>query len=117
MSSRFCTQCGAKLLPDARYCAECGRAIGGTAQVAAPRRRSFERWAPVFVVGTVVAVGAAAVLTGVYLAAPPNVPPPRQTAANPEAVPEGHPPVEVPDEVRKVIAKLADAAKEHPDDT
>ena len=117
MSSRFCTQCGAKLLPDARYCAECGRAIGGTAQAAAPRRRSFERWAPVFVVGTVVAVGAAAVLTGVYLAAPPNVPPPRQTAANPEAVPEGHPPVEVPDEVRKVIAKLADAAKEHPDDT
>ena len=50
-------------------------------------------------------------LSGVYRAAPPNVPPPRQSAANPPGVPQGHPPVEVPDEVRKVIAKLADLAK------
>ena len=31
-------------------------------------------------------------------------------------MPDDHPPVEVPDDVRKVIAKLADAAKEKPDD-
>jgi cytochrome c-type biogenesis protein CcmH/NrfG len=118
MSLRFCTQCGAKLLPDARYCAECGLAIAGTSAAAAAHRRPFERWAPVLIVGTVIAVGAVAVLTGVYVAPPPNVPPPRQAAAgNPQQpMPQNHPPVEVPDDVRKVITKLADAAKEHPDD-
>jgi tetratricopeptide (TPR) repeat protein len=116
MVSRFCTQCGAKLLAEARYCAACGRAVvGGSAQ----RRSRFpiERWAPALVVGAVLAIGATAVLTGARSAAPPNVPPPRddgQVSGAPP--PPGHPSVEVPDDVRKVIAKLADAVKDKPDD-
>ena len=31
-------------------------------------------------------------------------------------MPQGHPPVEIPEDVRKVIAKLADAARAKPDD-
>ena len=61
MSNRFCTQCGASLLSDARYCAECGLAVGAPAGPSR-RRLPLERWAPVVVVGTVVRVAGAAVL-------------------------------------------------------
>jgi len=117
MTTRFCTQCGAKLLSNARYCAECGQAIGATT-VAHRRRIPFERWAPAFVVGAVVVVGGAAVLTAARSAPPPNVPPPRTTGGGTSAaaMPEGHPPVQVPEDVRNVIAKLVDAAKKTPDD-
>ena len=115
MSSRFCTQCGAKLLSNARFCAECGQAASGTR--AAPRRSvAIDRWAPLVVVGTVIAVAATVVVLGARSAPPPNAPPPRVSGANPPAMPESHPPVEVPDDVRKVIAKLADAAKGKPSD-
>jgi tetratricopeptide (TPR) repeat protein len=115
MSSRFCTQCGAKLLPDARYCAHCGRATAATG-AGGRRRLPLERWAPVLVVGTVLVVSGMAVLVGARSAPPPNAPPPRSAGRNAPAMPEGHPPVAVPDEVRKVIAKLVDAAKGRPDD-
>jgi tetratricopeptide (TPR) repeat protein len=115
MSTRFCTQCGATLLPDARYCAECGLAVGAPAS-AARRRFRLERWAPALVVGTVVVVSGAAVLVGARSAPPPNAPPPRTTGQAAPGIPQGHPPVEVPEDVRKVIAKLADAAKNRPDD-
>ncbi len=115
MSTRFCSQCGAKLLPDARYCAGCGQATAGPG-AAARRRFPLERWAPVLVVATVVVVAGAAVLVGARAAPPPNVPPPRGASSSAAALPEAHPPVEVPDDVRKVIAKLVDAAKGNPDD-
>ena len=115
MSTHFCTQCGAKLLSDARFCAACGRPVGGGAT---PARRRFplERWAPLLVVGTVLVVAGTAVLVGARSAPPPNAPPPRAAGQNASAMPEGHPPVQIPDDVRKVIAKLADAAKGRPDD-
>jgi tetratricopeptide (TPR) repeat protein len=68
------------------------------------------------VVGSIVVVAGAAVLVGARSAPPPNAPPPRVTGQNAPAMPEDHPPVAVPDDVRKVIAKLADAAKSRPDD-
>jgi tetratricopeptide (TPR) repeat protein len=115
MTTRFCTQCGAKLLADARFCAACGRPVAGTAAIAR-RRVPLERWAPVVVVGIVVAVAGTAVLVGARSAPPPNAPPPRASAGNAPAMPEGHPPVELPAEVRSAITKLAEAAKNHPDD-
>jgi cytochrome c-type biogenesis protein CcmH/NrfG len=115
MSSRFCTQCGAKLFADARFCAGCGHRVGG-ATAAVTRRFPVERWAPALVVGTVVTVAGLAIVVGVQHAAPPNVPPPRASAGAGQQLPEGHPQVELPDDVRKVIAKLADAAKKSPDD-
>src|SRR5262249_1624812 len=74
MSTHFCTQCGAKLLSDARFCAACGRPVGGGAT---PARRRFplERWAPLLVVGTVLVVAGTAVLVGARSAPPPTAPP------------------------------------------
>jgi cytochrome c-type biogenesis protein CcmH/NrfG len=115
MSTRFCTQCGAKLLANARFCAECGQALAGTTAAQRPRV-AFERWVPALVVLVVVAVAGAAVLVGARSAPPPNVPPPRAGGANPAAMPQGHPPIEVPEDVKKVIAKLADTAKSKPED-
>jgi len=116
MTTRFCTQCGAKLLPDARFCAACGRPVNG-ALGATRRRFPLDRWAPLLVVGTVLVVAGTAVLVGARSAPPPNAPPPRGGGQmNAQAMPEGHPPVEIPDDVRKVITKLADAAKGRPDD-
>ena len=115
MSTTFCSQCGAKLLPSARFCAACGQAAAGTG-AAGRRGLRLERWAPALVVASVVAVAGAAVLVGARSAPPPNVPPPRAAGTNAAAMPEGHPRVEVPDDVRKVIAKLVDAAKGKPDD-
>ena len=82
------------------------------------RRRRFvvERWAPALVVGAVVGAAGVAVLVGARTAPPPNVPPPRAAAGNTAAMPEGHPKVEIPEDIRKVIAKLAEAAKSKPDD-
>lgn len=118
MTARFCTQCGAPMLPEARYCAACGQAAG-VAQ--APRRLPhglpLERWAPAIVLATIVLVAGAAIVSGIYTAPPPNVPPPR-SAGGPRAggeLPQNHPPVEIPADVRNVIAKLADAAKADPD--
>lgn len=115
MSTRFCTQCGAKLLANARFCAECGQALSGATAARRPRVAP-ERWAPALVLAAIVAVAGAAVLVGARSAPPPNVPPPRDTEANAAAMPQGHPPVEVPEDVKKVIAKLADTAKSKPED-
>jgi cytochrome c-type biogenesis protein CcmH/NrfG len=115
MSTQFCTQCGAKLLANAHFCAECGQGLAGAAAPGRPRV-ALERWAPALVLVAVVAVAGAAVLVGARSAPPPNVPPPRDTGASAAAMPQGHPPVEVPEDVKKVIAKLADAAKSNPED-
>ena len=116
MANRFCTQCGASLLPEARFCTACGQRIGGAPRVTL-RGPGMERWAPLLVVGAVVGLGGLAVALGARSAPPPNVPPPRgQQAQAPGGMPDNHPPLEVPEDVRNVIAKMADAAKGKPDD-
>lgn len=117
MANRFCTQCGASLLPEARFCTACGQKAG-SAPGFALRAPGMERWAPLLIVGLVVGLGGLAVGVGTRNAHPPNVPPPRGQGAGAQAggMPEGHPPVEVPEDVRKVIAKMAAAAQEKPDD-
>jgi Flp pilus assembly protein TadD len=121
MVNRFCAQCGAKLLPQARFCAQCGEPLGGSAAALRPRWR-LERAAPVLVVGAVLGVAGLTVLAGSRSAAPPNVPPPRAAGGAPPlpegaaTMPEGHPPIGVPDDVRQVITRLAEAAKNAPDD-
>lgn len=116
MTARFCVQCGAALPPAARFCTACGQAIGG-GPTPAPRL-SLVRWAPLLVLGVVGGVGGIAVGLGSRWANPPNVPPPRTAAGAPPAgaMPPDHPPLEVPADVRNVIAKMADAAKAAPDD-
>jgi cytochrome c-type biogenesis protein CcmH/NrfG len=116
MANRFCTQCGGSLLPEARFCTACGQRIGGAARVAL-RGPGLERWAPLLVLAAVIGLGGLAVALGTRSAPPPNVPPPRgQQAQAPGGMPENHPPLQVPEDVRAVIAKMADAARDKPDD-
>lgn len=119
MTISFCSQCGAKLLPDARFCAECGHAAQAASRSAA-RGWRVDRFAPLVVVAVVLIAGAVTVILGKQAEAPPNAPPPRTAAGSgpgpAAAVPDGHPPVEVPDDVRKVIKRMEDLAKEKPDD-
>jgi cytochrome c-type biogenesis protein CcmH/NrfG len=117
MANRFCTQCGATLLPGARFCTACGQRIGAGGPPVPLRGPMLERWAPLIVVAVVVGVGGFAVALGTRSAPPPNVPPPRgQQARVPGGMPADHPPLEVPQDVRQVIAKMAEAAKQKPDD-
>lgn len=114
MASRFCAQCGASLLPDARFCTACGSRVGGAGR-GRLSAETLSRFAPVAVLGVVLALGALTVALGARSAPPPNVPPPRSQAGAP-GMPPGHPAVEVPANVREAIAKLTANAKANPDD-
>ena len=119
MEQRFCTQCGARLLQGARFCVECGLRIGGAVR----GRRvsvSFERAAPALVVATVLLVAGGAVFWGSRNAAPSATVPPRTGGApgaggGQESLPDGHPPLDLPANVRDAINKMAEVAKTQPD--
>ena len=97
MANTFCTQCGANLLPDARFCAACGQRIGAVRAsrcAAAP----LDRWAP-RAGGRPPWSPWPAWRSGSGRARRRR-PTPRRRAASRRrarpAMPEGHPPVEVP---------------------
>lgn len=125
MANRFCAGCGARLLREANFCVECGERQPGAA---APRvRKSFQlnRYAPLFVVVTVLLIGAGAVFYGTMNPKKPlTVPrPDAQPAANgsagaaaPGSLPQGHPPLEIPQEVKQTIRDMAQKAAAAPDD-
>jgi tetratricopeptide (TPR) repeat protein len=75
------------------------------------------RYVPLAVVGAVLLVGGTAVWVGARSARPSNVVPSREVPPSGEqALPEGHPPIAVPDNVRQVIDKLTESAQASPDD-
>ena len=115
MPNQFCVQCGAALLPDARFCTSCGARAGSGSPAA---RKPLGRWAPLIVLAAVLAVGGLAVGLGAGGANPPNVPPPRAGAGTTAGaqMPPDHPPVAVPEDVRKVIVRMVEVVKEKPDD-
>jgi tetratricopeptide (TPR) repeat protein len=118
MTQKFCTHCGAQFVPGARFCVECGEKVGGAGS---PRvaRVGLNRFAPLAIVGAVVLVGGTAVWVGARSARPSNVVPSREAppaSGQQAALPEGHPPIAVPDNVRQAIDKLAAAAAANPDD-
>jgi len=103
----------------ANFCVECGERQPG-AKAAGVRGLSLpvQRFAPVFVVLTVVAVGGGVVLWGSMTPkAPPSVPG-RSPSSPPAAgnLPEGHPPVDIPDQVKQAIREMAQKAEAAPDD-
>jgi tetratricopeptide (TPR) repeat protein len=123
MPNRFCPNCGTKLLRDANFCAACGAAQGGGRRRRIGRIWRAERYAPLLIVLTVLLVGGGAVVSGVLAPHPrPSIPgrDESQVAANPgqqqQQLPEGHPPVEIPQQVRQAIAELAAKAAAAPDD-
>jgi len=122
MPNRFCASCGAKLLTGANFCVECGEAQPGAKAARGGPSLSLQRYAPVFVVLAVLAVGGGAVVFGTLSPKkPPTMPrheaPPAAGAAAPEGpLPEGHPQITVPEEVKKAMRDMAAKAAAAPDD-
>ncbi len=115
MANRFCENCGASRLPDARFCVECGEPVGGAA--AGPRRAlGLSRYAPALVLATVVVAGGTAVWVGTWSAKPPVFVPPRDQPSRGGDLPAGHPPVSLPDDVRQRIEQMTKEAAARPDD-
>ena len=119
MTNQFCTQCGASLASQARFCVECGAPVEGGATARRGRPEWLLRLAPALVVLGVLVVGGGAVLVG--LQAPKTAPttPGRGRPPGPQGgtpMPEGHPPITVPDEVKQAIRDLAAKATAAPDD-
>lgn len=113
MPNTFCTQCGASLLADARFCVECGASSAG-APAPRPRRLVLQRYAPVLVVATVLLASGAAVFVGAHQAKEPPRVPARAAQRSDPRLPEGHPPVALPDDVRDAIRRKADEVAANP---
>ena len=115
MKSNYCSRCGARLVPPARFCVECGAAAHEPPPAPA-RRMPLDRFAAALIVAAVVGVTGAAVWVGSRFTPPPPVVPPRAAATNSATMPVDHPPIEIPDEVRQVIRRMADSVTGKPDD-
>src|SRR5512139_1956570 len=120
MNNRFCSNCGAKLLPDSRFCVECG---GQQARALAPGRLSslsLQRYAPLLVLLVIAIVVGAVIAVGTRNPKSAPTVPRRdgaQTSGAPGgALPEGHPPIAVPEQVKQAIRDMAQKADAAPDD-
>ncbi len=130
MADSFCTQCGARFLEDARFCTGCGHPRSGVAPTAAaaptparaPRVAAVAPYAPVIVIGGVLLMVATAVGVGILFPREPVRIVPRQgsAAANPNpaqpGVPQDHPPLSIPPQVKQAIADLEKKANDNPKD-
>lgn len=117
MANQFCSQCGVKLLANASFCAECGaRQKGGAAVHTAPA--AWRRYTPLLVVvavvlvlGAVVVIGSMHPKTTATVGRRGNAP-----AAGESGLPEGHPPITVPEEAKQAIRELSKQAAAAPED-
>jgi cytochrome c-type biogenesis protein CcmH/NrfG len=126
MSVRFCSQCGTKTVPDARFCASCGMALPGSgkmtsAQSSAAASTSWRMQLP----GLTVLASYLLIGTGLWFSVLRTQPFPTvggsATTDGPptgggQQLPQNHPPVTLPEEVRKRITEFANQAKEKPQD-
>ena len=125
MTVRFCPQCGTKSVPQANFCAVCGEALPG-AEKGMSRRGDTSvstSWRPLApglaVLSLYLVVG-----TGLWFFVLRSQPFPsvtasaggRQASTGRSALPQDHPPVSLPDEVKKRIAELVDKANAAPQD-
>ncbi len=120
MVSRFCSSCGATLLPDSNFCVECGERQAG--EPAAGRLSSWplQRYAPVIVVlAVVVVVGGVVAVGTLNPKTPPSVPRRGGSQSSGEMsgdLPAGHPPIAIPDNVKQAIRDMAKKGDAAPDD-
>ena len=124
MSARFCSQCGTKTVPDARFCASCGTALPGSgkktpAQNTPHTSASWRTQLP----GLTVLASYLLIGTGLWFAVLRTQPFPTVGASadgpatgGGQELPQNHPPVTLPEEVRKRITEFANQAKEKPQD-
>lgn len=129
MANRFCASCGARLLREASFCVECGERQPGATVPRVGFSFPLSRFAPLFVVLTVLLVGGGAVLYGTMnpkttAAVPRRDAPPAAGGAPSGApsgagggnLPQGHPPLEIPEQVKQTIRDMAQKAAAAPDD-
>ena len=125
MTVRFCPQCGTQSVPQANFCAACGEALPGAGKGMSRRgdtsvSTSWRPLAPGLVVLSLYLV----VGTGLWFFVLRSQPFPsvtasaggRQASTGGSALPQDHPPVSLPDEVKKRIAELVDKANAAPQD-
>ena len=124
MSARFCSQCGTKTVPDARFCASCGTALLGSgkktpAQNAPHTPASWRTQLPgLTVLASYLLIGSV-LWFGVLRTQPfPTVGAPAEgpSTGGKQDLPQNHPPVTIPEEVRKRITEFVNQAKEKPQD-
>ena len=124
MSVRFCSQCGTKTVPEARFCASCGTALSGTGKKAPAQNtaNTFVSWRTQLP-GLTVLASYLLIGTGLWFSVLRSQPFPTVTSSadrpptgGGQELPQNHPPVTLPEEVRKRITEFADKAKEKPQD-
>lgn len=123
MTARFCSQCGAKTVPDARFCASCGTALSGSGKMASATQTATSASWRTQLPGLTVLASYLLIGTGLWFGVLRTQPFPTvgASASGPavggkQDLPQNHPPVTLPEEVRKRIAEFADQAKEKPKD-
>jgi tetratricopeptide (TPR) repeat protein len=143
MSQKFCTQCGSGFVEAARFCTGCGAprldvgaaataarpaAPQGPAAVSVPGDPSpLNRYAPLLVVLAVAVLVLGTVLLGLLSpkkapeivqrqgAAAPGQPAPGELPPGAE-MPQDHPPLSIPEQVKQAIADLEKKAEANPQD-
>lgn len=119
MANQFCVQCGAKLLPNSSFCAECGARQKGTAAPHAAAA-SWQRYTPLLIVAAVVVVLGIVVIIGTLN--PKTTATVGRRGSSPAGsegtggLPEGHPPITIPEEAKQAMRELAKKAAAAPDD-
>ena len=124
-TARFCPQCGTKTIPKAHFCTHCGEALGGKAggqkarKSATPPAAGAQRWPlpGIIVLSCYLAVGIG--LWVFVLRTEPFTPTPTgstQASTGGSALPQNHPEVALPEEVKSRIAELVAQANAAPQD-
>jgi cytochrome c-type biogenesis protein CcmH/NrfG len=123
MPPRFCSRCGAAVVPDARFCAQCGAPLAGAPAAATPGWQPSGLGAAVLGLFLIAGLG---VWTAILSPAPPRPGPQGPAAAaGPAGAPaasKGPTPqgqarvVELPAEVKTFIADLEKKTRDQPED-
>lgn len=126
---RFCPQCGAQTVPQARFCTECGAALSGTQKAADKKDDKTATQAPAspaarhsLFAGLVVLSAYLAIGVGLWVFVLRSQPFPVVAVAEgpassggSQALPQDHPPISIPDDAKQQIAALVDEANAKPD--